>query len=190
MNNLVLFGIQVSGKGTQANMLCEEFGYVPFVTGDELRKMAASSSELGQMVKSYIDAGNLVPLEIVMQVVKAAIESHPVHERILFDGIPRDEDQMNMFNTVMEQVGRKFTCVHITLDRDAAFQRILGRAKEEGRADDADEAVINKRMDTFEQKTMPVIEYYKNQGNMIEVDGSGSPKDVYKKMTGIILSGS
>jgi adenylate kinase len=178
--DLVLFGIQGSGKGTQAKRLCAEFGYDYFEAGGELRKIAGSGSELGKTVKSYIDVGKLVPFKIIMQVVREAISARPKDQKILFDGIPRDLDQMREFNRIMAEVGRDFRCMEITLSEEEGVKRILGRAKIEGRKDDADEATIRRRMRTFYERTKPVIEEYKTVGKLIEVDGRGTVDDVYE----------
>ena len=180
--DLVLFGIQGSGKGTQAKRLAAEFGYDIFEAGGELRKIAATDTELGKTVKSYIDKGHLVPHQIIMQVVKEAILSRPQAQKILFDGIPRDQDQMRDFDLIMCEVGRAFCCIHIQLNPEEGLRRILGRAATEGRADDADEEIIRKRMQTFSLKTLPVIERYKDQGKVVEVDGMQSVEDVYGQM--------
>lgn len=180
--DLVFFGIQGSGKGTQAKKLAAEFGYDIFEAGGELRKIAASGSELGKTVKSYIDDGHLVPHEIIMQVVKEAIALRPKTTKILFDGIPRDEAQSNDFNAIMTASGRDFLCIHFLLDADAATARILGRAKAEGRADDANTEIINRRMNTFRAKTMPVIEQYKKAGKVKEVSAEGSVEQIYGEL--------
>lgn len=177
--DLVLFGIQGSGKGTQAKKLCVEFGFDLFEAGGELRKIAASGSQLGETVKSFIDVGKLVPFEIIMQVVKEAIAARPKTQKILFDGIPRDLDQMRSFDQIMKDAGRDFTCIEIALTEEEGIQRILGRAKTEGRADDANEETIRRRMKTFAEKTKPVIEVYKDAGKIIEVDGKGTVDEVY-----------
>ncbi|PIR48422.1 adenylate kinase [Candidatus Peregrinibacteria bacterium CG10_big_fil_rev_8_21_14_0_10_55_24] len=181
--DLVFFGIQGSGKGTQAKRLAAQFHYSIFEAGGELRKIAASGSQLGETVKSFIDVGKLVPFAIIMQVVKEAILARPKDQKILFDGIPRDEDQMNAFDVIMREVGRKFSCVEIFLPEEEALQRILGRAQQEGRADDADEKTIRRRMETFHEKTRPVIEAYRAQGLLIEVDGHGSVEEIYERLT-------
>ena len=137
--DIVLFGIQGSGKGTQAKKLAAEFDYSVFETGAELRAIAASGSELGDTVKSYIDRGALAPHEIVLSVVKTAILRRPPEQVILFDGIPRDWQQMEDFDAIMREVGREFRGVQLTVDEARAVERILGRAKEQGRADDASE---------------------------------------------------
>ena len=180
--DLVFFGIQGSGKGTQAKRLAAEFGYDIFEAGGELRKIAASGSELGQTVKTYIDQGHLVPHEIIMQVVKEAVLTRPKTTKILFDGIPRDGAQMNDFNLIMKNAGRDFLCIHFLLDADAAIARILGRAKAESRADDANTEIITRRMNTFREKTMPVIQEYKKSGKVREVSAEGSVDGIYEEL--------
>ncbi len=186
--DLVLFGIQGSGKGTQAKRLAAEFQYDIFEAGGELRKIAASGSPLGETVKSYIDKGNLVPFEIIMQVVKEAILARPKSQKILFDGIPRDENQMKSFDAIMKEAGRPFRCIHILLSPEEGMQRILGRAKAEGRADDADTAIVEKRMKTFTEKTMPVIQAYAKQGKVTEIDGMRGVEEVYGEMKNVVKS--
>jgi len=183
--DLVFFGIQGSGKGTQAKRLAAEFGYDIFEAGGELRKIAASGSELGQTVKGYIDQGHLVPHKIIMQVVKEAVGARPKTTKILFDGIPRDIDQMRDFDAIMTTAKRPFRCIEILLSVDQAKARILGRAKAEGRADDANHEIILRRMNTFKEKTRPVIETYRKAGNLKEIDGNCDVDAVYgdlKKM--------
>ena len=104
--DLVLFGIQGSGKGTQAKRLATEKGYEIFEAGGALRKISASGTSLGEKVKSFIDVGKLVPHEIIMDVLKEAIASQPKDQKILFDGVPRDLDQMRDFILIMEKLGR------------------------------------------------------------------------------------
>tara|TARA_B100001971_G_C18028196_1_gene451130 strand:+ start:91 stop:657 length:567 start_codon:yes stop_codon:yes gene_type:complete len=180
--DLVLFGIQGSGKGTQAKKLAADFGYDIFEAGGELRAIAASGSELGETVKPYIDVGKLVPHEIIMKVVQEAIATRPKDQKILFDGIPRDEDQMKDFDTIMEQEGREFHCVQFLLDEEGAIKRILKRAQDQGRADDADEEIVRKRMATFHEKTEPVIEQYKAAGILREVEGEGAVEEIYERL--------
>jgi len=178
--DLLLFGIQGSGKGTQAKRLASEFGYDIFEAGGELRAIAASGSALGGTVKSFIDAGNLVPHEIIMQVVKEAIAKRPKDQKILFDGIPRDADQQRDFDVILREAGREFRAVHLLLTPEEGTRRILGRAKAEGRADDADTAIVEKRMRTFMEKTLPVILAYGARGLVTEVDGNRSMEEVYE----------
>lgn len=180
--DIALFGIQGSGKGTQAKRLAKDFNFDIFEAGGELRKIAASGSELGNTVKTYIDAGNLVPHEIIMQVVKEAILARPKDQKILFDGIPRDSDQKRDFDAIMKDTGREFMGIEILLDEKTAKERILGRAKLEGRKDDADTRIIEKRMKTFTEKTKPVIDEYKRINKIIEIDGNKDPDAVFQAL--------
>jgi adenylate kinase len=201
MKDLVFFGIQGSGKGTQAKKLAAKFGFDIFEAGGELRKIVAqasakpagedgSGSELGKTVASYINAGNLVPHQIIMQVVKEAIAARPKTQRILFDGIPRDTDQMNDFDTIMREAGRDFFGIQLLLSEQKAIERILGRAKQEGRVDDADDAVIRKRIHTFTTKTVPVIDAYAASGKLVTVEGDRGMDEVYADLEKILSSHS
>lgn len=180
--DLVLFGIQGCGKGTQAKKLAAESGYRLFEAGGELRKIKASGTVLGKEVASYIDVGKLVPHAIIIQVVKEAILRYPKEQQILFDGIPRDLPQMRDFDVIMTDVGRGFRCVHIFLPEEVAFRRIVGRAKVEGRTDDADEGKIRQRMQIFQEQTMPVIDEYRRQGKIKDIDGDGTVEEVYARL--------
>lgn len=187
--DIVFFGIQGSGKGTQVKKLAAELGFVIFEAGGELRKMAASGSELGNTVKEYIDNGKLVPHEIIMRVVRESTLAHPKQHKIIFDGVPRDLHQMWDFDAIMKELGREFMGIHLLLDVDTGLQRVLGRAVKEGRADDANEEIIKRRMQTFFDKTMPVIDEYKKQEKITEIDGAQSEEEVYhalkKKVLGV-----
>ncbi|OGJ61305.1 hypothetical protein A3C37_04950 [Candidatus Peribacteria bacterium RIFCSPHIGHO2_02_FULL_53_20] len=180
--DIVLFGIQGSGKGTQARKLAEEFGYILFETGGALRAIAATDSDLGRQVKEIIDSGHHVSPEIVMDVVKAAVKRCPKDKPIIFDGIPRNIDQMDPFNSVLQEAGREFRCIEIHVDEEAAVQRILKRATIEGRIDDASEESIRRRMQLFHEKTEPVIDAYRVKGIVVDVDGEGDVEKVYKRL--------
>lgn len=181
--DLVVFGIQGSGKGTQAKRLAAEHGYDIFEAGGELRKIAAQNSVLGAKVKSFIDVGKLVPHEIIIAAVTEAVAKRPKDQKILFDGIPRDREQMRDFNALMVQQGRSFRCLHLHLDPEEGVRRILKRATIEGRADDAAEETIRKRMALFTEKTLPVIQSYAADGKVVEVEGTGTMDDIYARIT-------
>ena len=179
--DLLIFGIQGSGKGTQAKRLAEEHGFAIFEAGGELRRLVASKTPLGEKVASYINQGNLVPFEIIMQVVRGFVEEHQ-RENILFDGMPRDLAQKEAFDAMMRELHRSFSAVTILVNEEEAVKRILGRAKEQGRADDANEETIRRRMQLFHEKTEPVIEAYAKEEKVIEVDGEGTMDEVYQRI--------
>jgi adenylate kinase len=180
--DIVLFGIQGSGKGTQAKKLCAQFGHALFEAGGALRAIAASGSELGKIVKEYIDAGHHVPQDIIMEVVAAFIADLPEGRNVVFDGIPRNMGQKDAFDALMGNAGRDFRCVELIVDEEAAVKRILGRAKTEGRVDDANEEAIRTRLALFHEKTQPVIDAYREEGNMADVDGEGTVEEVYGRL--------
>ena len=186
--DLVFFGIQGSGKGTQAKRLAEEFDFYIFEAGGELRTMKESGTELGETVRQYIDNGELVPFEIIMQVVREAIALQPQDQKILFDGIPRDEDQMKAFNEILFEAGREFHCIEIVLSEEEAMERIAGRAAKEGRVDDADEEKVRRRIELFKEKTKPVIAQYQEAGKLDAIDGTGTLDAVYERLKEIVDS--
>lgn len=180
--DIVLFGIQGSGKGTQAKKLAADFGFDIFEAGGELRRIAASGTELGETVKGYIDAGHLVPHQIIMQVVREAIAAKDPSTKILFDGIPRDFDQQRDFDVIMQEAGRNFRCVELHVNEAASMERLKKRATEQGRADDAKEEAILRRISVFHEKTEPVIDLYRSQGKVIDVDGDETEQAVYDRL--------
>ncbi len=184
--DLVLFGIQGSGKGTQAKLLAARRGYRIFEAGAELRKIAASGSQLGQNVSSYIDHGHLVPFDIIMEVVRTAVSEYSLEDEILFDGIPRDIDQKRAFDEMMQSLNRLFKCVHLTVVEEEALKRVQQRGLEQGRADDANEEFIRRRMGLFHEKTEPVIREYAEQGKVIVVNGEGSVDEVYGRISAAV----
>ncbi len=180
--DLILFGIQGSGKGTQAKRLAQKLGYQVFEAGGALRAMANSGTPLGDTVKSYIDAGHLVPHEIIMNVVHDALLKIPKETPVLFDGIPRDRAQQHDFDVLMAEMGRRFRCVRLTLSEEEAMRRIQGRAIAEGRADDAREEVIRKRMALYREKTSTVADDYAERGLLIDIDASGNMEEVFDRL--------
>lgn len=194
--NYVLFGMQGSGKGTQSQILASTFGLAIFETGGALRALAAEGSELGNRVKAIIESGQLVPTEVVMEIIVDFVNKLPKGQAVLFDGIPRSKDQQEQFDALMEKEGLDFTGILIELSEEEALRRLTTRricsdckavypATYEGlhceacggelttRKDDTPDA-IRVRLDTFREQTLPVIEDYIARGKMIVVDGEQS----------------
>lgn len=186
--NIVLFGIQGSGKGTQARLLLNDYDYYYFEAGQELRNIIASGSDLGKEVSQYVDNGKLVPFEIIMNVVKTAIMAVDASVPILFDGVPRDKDQMNRFNEIMQEVNREFTCVVFELSKEKALERIAQRATIEHRKDDVDTEKVLSRISWFYDKNVPVIEAYTNANKVHTVNADQDRDAVYADFVNIINS--
>lgn len=184
--DLVLFGIQGSGKGTQAKRLAAAFDYEIFEAGQALRNIAAGNTPLGHEVASYIDKGNLVPFHIIINVVESIVHATPAHQKILFDGIPRDLDQKAEFDRVMKACGRDFQCIQLSIPKETAIERLKKRALEQNRLDDAHLEYIERRIGIFTETTMRVVEQYAAAGNMTTLDGLGTPDEVYARLAATI----
>lgn len=164
--DLILFGIQGSGKGTQAKILAEKYGFSIFETGAELRKIRAEDSELGHTVREIIDRGDLVTNSIVMEIVENFLKNISAETRVLFDGLPRSFEQKETFDALLKTKNREAQGIFLTVPRDEAIARMLER----GRADDTQE-VIERRLQNYETETLPVIEAYEQEGKMTRVNG-------------------
>lgn len=171
--DLVLFGMQGSGKGTQAKLIAEQCGLSIFETGAQLRKLAKEDSELGCKIASILASGNLVPNEVVMEMVAAFVDSLEEGQSALFDGLPRSVEQKESFDALLESKGRNIQGLLIELNEDEAMTRLLARKRD----DDTPEA-IRVRIDTFMEKTQPVIDAYAAEGKMLAIDGVQSIEEV------------
>lgn len=194
MKDIILFGVQGSGKGTQGKILAKKNQATVFDTGSALRSIAARGSELGNEVKSIIDSGNLVSTEVVMRVIEDFMDNAEDESVFVFDGIPRNFEQYEQFEVLMEKVGRKPNALLIDIPREIAENRLLKRKMCRGcqkifgsnftekecddcggevyvRADDNAEA-IKHRIDVFFSDTVPVIKRYESENRVIRVDGT------------------
>jgi len=172
MKDLILIGPQGSGKGTQAKILAEKFGFKIFETGGELRKIAADeSSELGRKVKKITTRGDLVPNEIVMEIVSEFIENADGTSPIIFDGIPRSEVQRVSLEKLIADKKRDFIALEISLTEEETFARLKKRAQIEGRADDNLES-IKKRLKNFHTHTAPLLNVWREAGKLVSVNGN------------------
>ncbi|MCD6303725.1 MAG: adenylate kinase [Planctomycetes bacterium] len=207
---IVLMGPPGAGKGTQAKRLLERFGMVHLSSGDIFRAEKASGSELGRKLAEYMTAGQLVPDEIVVEIMVKAITAADAEKGLLLDGFPRTVAQAEALDEALARANRPLDgVVVITCDDDAIVERITGRrscpvcgriyhvkfmpprndevcddhpqARLEQRADDREE-VVRRRLAAYYQQTEPVIAYYRDRTNVpvVQVDGNGSPDDVAK----------
>lgn len=180
--DLMLFGIQGSGKGTMAKMLAEKYGCLWFDTGAELRKLSQTDTPLGRAIAGKIDHGNLVTNEITMEMTRASMLEVAPGQPVLFDGIPRYMEQKITFDAMLAQMGREVRGITIDVDEEAAIKRILERGKTNDRADDQDESFIRNRIDWSKKKTFPVIAAYESEGILAHVDGNGTPDVVFERV--------
>lgn len=176
-NDIIFFGIQGSGKGTQAKLLAEKWGLRIFETGAELRAIMKEDSELGRTVSEIISRGDLVPNDIVMDIIAHFLDAISADDRVLFDGIPRSMPQKETFDALLKKKGRSAIGVFL----DVPTEVVVERMKSRGRDDDTDE-VIARRIKNYEQETLPVIEAYESEGKLLRVNGNQSIEEVHNEI--------
>ena len=181
MKDLVLIGRQGSGKGTQGRILAEHHGFTVFETGAALREMAKQPTELGATVREITARGDLVPNGIVMKILANFLSLVDKDKPVLFDGIPRSEEQRKSFTEELEKAGRSFMALEIRISNNEAVKRLLKRGQLEGREDDNLTAIQN-RLQNFESQTQPVINFWEESGQMIVVNGEQEIEEVTKEM--------
>jgi len=183
---LLLLGPPGVGKGTQAMRLAQELAVPQISTGDMLRDAVARESEVGRSAKIAMDRGELVADEIVIGVARERLTQNDASEGFILDGFPRTQEQARALDEMLGHLGTPLErCVAITADEGVLVERLLERAKIEGRSDD-NESTIRNRMKVYHDETAPLASYYSNQGLLRDVDGTGSIEDVAGRIQGAL----
>jgi len=209
---VVLIGPQGAGKGTQAQMLSEKVGLPIIATGEILRKVAEEDTPIGHEVRDIQKSGNLVPDEILAQIVRDRIGLADCDGGCILDGFPRTLPQARLLEELATGRGNRIVAVEISVPRDMLWKRLAGRrtcavcgatynvylkpSKVDGacnldrgalviRDDDRPEA-IEQRLALYDEKTKPLLEYYKLSGRLHVVDGTGNPVDVFSRLIGVL----
>jgi adenylate kinase len=204
--NLILVGPPGAGKGTQAERLTADFGLPYFATGNILRAAVAEGTELGKKAKEYMDAGNLVPDEVIIGVILEALDGEEASDGFLLDGFPRTVPQADALGAALEKVGRKLSGVLlIDVDDDEVVRRLSGRRtcsknghtyhvdfdppKHDGvcdqdgsrllQRDDDKPETIRKRLSVYHEQTEPLVEYYEGRDLLRRFDGTRTPNEVH-----------
>ncbi|KAB2810368.1 adenylate kinase [Phaeocystidibacter luteus] len=187
MLNLVLFGPPGAGKGTQSERLIDRYSLVHLSTGDIFRYNMSNDTELGKLAKEYINKGQLVPDEVTINMLSAEVEKHPEAKGFIFDGFPRTKPQAAALDTLMEGKGSGITAmVALEVPEEELRNRLKERALSSGRADDADPAIIQNRIDVYNAETAPVKDFYIAQDKFYGIDGVGSIDDITNRLTTVI----
>lgn len=187
MKYYILFGPPGAGKGTQAAAMVEKFNLCHISTGALLRQEIAAGTELGLEAKKLIDAGNLVPDEVVEGMIENAFRTITNVDGFLLDGFPRTTSQAKDLDALLKKNGEEVTSVvSIMIPDELIKERIRHRAAIEGRADDANEETINNRIATYHAKTEPIIKHYSEKDKYNEIDGTGSIEEVAEKIHGLM----
>jgi adenylate kinase len=184
MVNFLIFGPPGSGKGTQSVRLAEKFNLTHLSTGDMLRAENAAGTELGKKMNLIMSKGELVPDEVVIEMIAARIDSTKGSAGFLFDGFPRTVAQTEALEKMLNFRGMKIdSMLVLDVDHDELVKRLLLRAEQSGRPDDKDPAVIENRIDVYKAKTEPIIDYCRGRGIYQPVNGMGTIEDIFKRLS-------
>ena len=182
----IFVGAPGAGKGTQAAMICAEFGITHISTGDLFRLNLAQGTALGQEAKKYMDAGEYVPDSVTNDMVRARLKDADVAAGFLLDGYPRTVAQVAELDGMLGAAPLD-RVLELTADTEEVVKRLLARASEQGRADDTAE-VIRRRLELYAEQTEPLTTLYKNRGLLVQVDGLGSVAEVTARISDALKS--
>ena len=176
---LILLGAPGAGKGTQADILKVKLNIPTISTGNILRAAVKSGTPTGLKAKEYMDAGKLVPDEVIIGIINERLQEPDCANGFILDGVPRTIAQAEALDKMLAKNGEAVTSVvSIMIPDTMIMERIKHRAAIEGRADDARDETINNRIKTYHEKTEPLVEYYKKAGKYEEIDGTGTIEEV------------
>lgn len=183
MLNIVLFGPPGAGKGTQSQKLIEKYGLVHLSTGDILRSEIARGTALGMEAKQIMDRGDLVSDDIVIGMIESKLDANPHANGFIFDGFPRTQAQAVALDDLLQKKGTAISAMlALEVDNDELVKRLLLRGQESGRPDDANENIIRNRVNEYNNKTLPLKNYYSEQGKFHSVHGIGTIDGIFKDL--------
>jgi adenylate kinase len=180
--NVLLFGPQGSGKGTQAKRISAEYGIPHVSTGDMFRAAIAKQTPFGQKVAPILASGELVPDDLTVGLVRERLSEPDAEPGFVLDGFPRNIPQAEALDELLSELGRPLTAVlEFRISDGVAIERLLGRAAEEGRPDDTPEA-IQRRLEIYHRDTEPLSDYYLASGKLVAVHAEGTVDEVWAEI--------
>lgn len=185
--NILLLGPQGSGKGTQAKRISAEYGIPHIATGDMLRAAIEQGTELGLRVKPIVDAGELVPDELMVELIRERLGQDDAREGFVLDGFPRTRPQALALDAMLREIGRELTVIFaLHVSEEVCIERLLKRAVEEGRSDDTPDA-IRRRLRRYYEETEPLIEHYRaSTGRVVGIHADRAPNEVFAEIQAVL----
>ena len=182
MLNIVIFGAQGSGKGTQSERIVEKYGINHISTGDVLRAEIKNGTELGKTAKGYIDQGQLIPDELMIDILASVFDSFKDSKGVIFDGFPRTIAQAEALKKMLAERGQDVSVmVDLDVPEEELMVRLIKRGKDSGRADDNEET-IKKRLHVYHSQTAPLIDWYKNEEKYQHINGLGTMEGIFAEI--------
>ena len=183
---ILILGAPGSGKGTQGKLLAERLGIPKIATGDILRAAVQKNTPLGRQAKTFMDAGNLVPDQIILGLIKTELASAAARDGAVLDGFPRTAAQAELVDQVLAERGQRLNCVVLLdVDEQELLRRIRDRAQVEGRSDDA-EAAVRRRLAVYQRDTAPLVAHYAPFGNVHRVPGMGTIDEIEREIKRVV----
>jgi adenylate kinase len=186
VHNVVIFGAPGSGKGTQSAMISEKYGLKHLSTGELLRAEVEKQSSLGKQIESYVSRGNLVPDELIINMLSGVLEQNKHTAGFIFDGFPRTIEQAAALKTMLNEYGTSISVMlYLDVNEDELIKRLLYRGESSGRSDDNYET-IRHRIQVYLEKTAPVKSFYEKEGCALNIEGTGSLSDIFKRICTVV----
>jgi adenylate kinase len=179
---ILILGPQGSGKGTQAKLIASEYGFAHIATGEILREAVTAGTKLGLRVQPILEAGELVPDELMIELIRVRLDEPDAAEGFVLDGFPRTLVQAEALDAMLAEIARPLVAVfEFLIADDVCVQRLLARAKLEGRTDDTPE-VIAKRLALYHEITEPVVEHYRVTGRLVGIHADRPVDEVFSEV--------
>ena len=186
MFNLIIFGAPGSGKGTQSERLVERYGLHHISTGELLRSHIAQGTPLGKVADGFISHGNLIPDELMLDILAEELDSHSDAAGVIFDGFPRTIPQAEALRGLLAGRGSKVhAVVGLEVPEDELMTRLVKRGAESGRSDDNPETIA-KRLEVYHRQTQPLKQFYTEETTFHPINGIGSVYDIFKSITLVV----